>query len=66
MFLWLKVKPVRCLKTLVTKELVNNKLLVAPGYAFTWDPTDDSQYVRVSYSLTTEEAINKVTFLFFL
>lgn len=59
MFLWLKVKPVRCLKTLVTKELVNNKLLVAPGYAFTWDPTDDSQYVRVSYSLTTEEAINK-------
>ncbi|KAI5738712.1 hypothetical protein M8J77_010297 [Diaphorina citri] len=55
MFLWVTLKPVKDLRSLVTEQCVREKLLVAPGYAFNIDSKDSNQYIRISYSVATEE-----------
>lgn len=59
MFLWIKLRPVRDLRALITEECVKEKLLVAPGYAFNLDCEDESPNVRVSYSVMTEEVADE-------
>jgi Transcriptional regulators containing a DNA-binding HTH domain and an aminotransferase domain (MocR family) and their eukaryotic orthologs len=60
MFLWVTLKPVKDLRSLVTEQCVREKLLVAPGYAFNIDSKDSNQYIRISYSVATEEQAQEV------
>ncbi|XP_071452642.1 kynurenine/alpha-aminoadipate aminotransferase, mitochondrial-like [Hetaerina americana] len=59
MFLWVKVKGVQDVYDMVSIRAVQKNVLVVPGHAFLADPSQPCPYIRLSYTMPSEEEINK-------
>lgn len=58
MFFWLRIKGIDDTNALITQKAVEKKVLLLPGQVFS--PTDDkSPYVRASFSVATDEAMEE-------
>jgi kynurenine/2-aminoadipate aminotransferase len=64
MFLWLKIIGLNDTKPLVTSRCLKKLVVLAPGYAFATNYTNSSPYVRISYSIATQEEIDRVCISF--
>ncbi|XP_046394821.1 kynurenine/alpha-aminoadipate aminotransferase, mitochondrial-like [Ischnura elegans] len=59
MFLWIKVNGIKDVNEMVTVRAVKRNVLIVPGHVFMADASKPCQYVRLSYSMPTEEEINR-------
>ncbi|XP_011311639.1 kynurenine/alpha-aminoadipate aminotransferase, mitochondrial [Fopius arisanus] len=59
MFVWIKLNTKKNSLDLVMKELIPNGVFIIPGSAFDYDSPQSDSYLRLCYSFSTEEQVDK-------
>lgn len=59
MFLWIKLNTISNTKKIIEEKAKEKNVLLVPGCAFYHDDTQPTPYVRASYSLCSEEEMDK-------
>lgn len=62
MFVWVKIPSLENTYDLAMKDCLEKGLFVLPGEAFNYDSTKPSQYIRLCYSYSTPDEVEKVRF----
>ncbi|XP_029042797.1 kynurenine/alpha-aminoadipate aminotransferase, mitochondrial-like [Osmia bicornis bicornis] len=59
MFVWIKVNEIENVLELVTEKCISKGIFVLPGHAFNYDFSDPEQHIRLCYSYSTPDQIDK-------
>ncbi|XP_063985556.1 kynurenine/alpha-aminoadipate aminotransferase, mitochondrial-like [Diachasmimorpha longicaudata] len=59
MFIWIKLKTSHNALNLLMDKLIPNGVFMIPGSAFNYEDTPDDHHLRLCYSFSTEEEINR-------
>ncbi|XP_043254692.1 kynurenine/alpha-aminoadipate aminotransferase, mitochondrial-like [Colletes gigas] len=59
MFIWMRVIDLEDVMEIAVKKCVSKGIFILPGHAFVLNPTKPEQHLRISYSYSTSEEIEK-------
>ncbi len=62
-FLWIRLKKLRDVRNLALNRCLRNLIITAPGYNFFVNDKEPCPYLRLCFSMASEEDVNSVVIL---